>query len=156
MMHQCKAIYGMMYGGFMQVFQMVIGAKQITSSPIKEQYQDHERFMIKLHKACMQFCFCCFLRSVFADDVTMRPGDTRVNFLNRIEASLNKLVEEWERSPHEPTRVVCLCLKYTSAFFCCKNGIRNLDFWVLEKESCVWMAAWKRCQKSMYLQEQCE
>ena len=49
-----------------------------------------------------------------------------------------------------------LFIKYTASYLSCKHGIRKGDFWLCEKESNLWIAPWKVCNKSTYLRLQCE
>jgi hypothetical protein len=62
-MHQLSVIYTLFYGGFMQPFQVSNGVKQVNGNPVKERFQDHERFAIKLFKACRQFMLRKFIDS---------------------------------------------------------------------------------------------
>ena len=64
--------------------------------------------------------------------------------------------ETWEKSPHEPSRVVLLFMKTAASVYRCKLAIRGKDFWLLEDESCAWMSMWKMSGKTTYLREQCD
>ena len=77
----------------------------------------------------------------------MKKCETPIGYLTRIEKSYVDFVLKWENSKHEPTKVVSLFLKYTNSYLRCKHGIRNVDFWLFEKESCEWMSAWKKMNK---------
>ena len=140
----------------MQVFQAVTSTKRVTGNPVKGKFQDHERFLIRLHKAVTRFRFRCFLKAMDTEELTMSKCETPIGYLTRIEEMFTRFVIEWEHSDHEPTRLACMFLKCTSSYLRCKKGIHNIDFWVLEKESCLWLSAWKRLNKTTYLREQCE
>jgi hypothetical protein len=51
-MHQLGVVYTMFHGGFMQPLQVANGIKKVMGDPLKGKFKDHERFVVKLFKAC--------------------------------------------------------------------------------------------------------
>ena len=156
LMHQAAVIYIIFYGGFIQAMQVANGVKRVTGDPVKGNYQDHDRFLCKLYKACIRFRKRKFVLAQGIEFWLMKDGETKDQFLRREEERFNDFVTKWETGNHEPSRLVSLFIKYTASYLSCKHGIRKGDFWLCEKESNLWIAPWKVCNKSTYLRLQCE
>ena len=96
------------------------------------------------------------MQSVIDADILFIDGEEPADYLNRIHQQYRDFVLAWETSKHEPSRMVALFIKVTSSYLRCKGGVHNVDFWLLEEESCEWMGAWKLLGKHTYLRLQCE
>ena len=155
LMHQVEVAYTVYYGSFLQAIQSAIGEKRISGEVIKN-YQSHQNFMFKVYFACIRYTHRCFLKALSEHELVFQDDDTPSSFLARIRQRYNEFRESWERSPHEPSRVVLLFMKTAASIQRCKLGIRSKDFWLLEDESCAWMGPWKMCGKTTYLRQQCE
>jgi len=155
-MHQCGVIYSLFYGSFIQPMQVANGVKRVMGDPVKGNYQDHDKFLLKLYKSCRRYRHRCFINSLSLLDLNIRDDETPRQFVCRIESLLVAFENDWENTRHEPSRLVSLFMKYTKSYLRCKYALRKRDFWLLEKESCEWMAAWKIMNKPIYLREQCE
>ena len=156
LMHQAAAIYKQCYELFMLPMQIANGVKRVVGDPVKGSFQDHERFMLKLYKACRRFALRQFVASIPHEEIVKADSETNTEWLVRMECRLAKYYLAWEESPHEPSKIIALFMNYVRSYLRCKFGIRNHDFWILEKESCEWLGPWKMCGKHTYLQEQCE
>ena len=132
------------------------GVKRVKGDPTKSNFQDHERFMLKLYRACRDLRFRRFIESQELEDLQPRVGESNEETLRQIESNVIEFFTGWETSSHEPSRLVALFMKCVESYNRCKNAIRKEDFWALEKESNIWMGPWKVCGKSTYLREQCE
>ena len=53
----------------MQPLQVPNGIKRIMGDPLKGKFQDHERFAVKLFKACQRFMLRRFVQSEFLDEM---------------------------------------------------------------------------------------
>ena len=82
-------------------------------------------------------------------------GEDPSTYLKRIQQMYAEFQESWQNSPHEPSRMVALFIKVSASYLRCKKGVYNVDFWLLEQESCDWMGPWKMLGKMTYLRLQC-
>ena len=140
----------------MQPMQLANGVKRVQGDPVKGNFQDHERFMLKLYTACRDFRFRRFIESQELEDLKAKVGESPEETLRRIENNVIQFFSGWETSKHEPSRLVAIFMKCVESYKRCKAAIRKEDFWSLEKESNEWMGPWKVCGKTTYLREQCE
>ena len=69
LMHQAAVIYTKFYGGFLQALQVVLSVKRVKGDPVKANYQDHDKFMLKVYAACRRFRFSKFIESLSAEDL---------------------------------------------------------------------------------------
>ena len=118
LMHHLGGIYTQFYGAFMQPFQVSNRVKRVTGDPVKNGFQCHDNFAVKLYTACNRF----MLRNILGP-----YQESRVS---------------WEQSNREPSQMVALFL---IAFWCylqCKKTISLHDGWHLEIESCNLLPVW--------------
>ena len=156
LMHQSAVIYIKYYGGFLQAMQVALAIKRILGDPVKGNFQDHDKFIIKMYKVCCRFRLSKFLASVsFADYIEQRLMPSFETTLS-LEATMTEYFEEWENSPHEPSRMIALFLKDAASYERCSNGTRHNNYWLLEIEGCHWMGHWMQCKKKNYLRLQSE
>jgi hypothetical protein len=155
-MHQLGVVYTMFYGGFMQPLQVANGIKRVMGDPLKGKFKDHERFAVKLFKACRRFMLRRFVQSEFLDEmdsIRFHYDVSRLKYLLKQYADFRK---SWTTSAHEPSQVVALFVKYMESYVRCKRAVKAQDGWLMEKESCIWLGAWKMCDKKTYLLLQCK
>ena len=150
-MHQCDAIYTVCYGGFLQPLQVEIGIKRVAGTPTKGKFKEHEDHMLKCYYAASRYMIRRFLQSSNRDELSIQPPETHRGFLCRLHSKFLEFRSSWETSIHGPSRMVALFLKYTRSYLRCKLGVSNLDFWIIEHESCQWLPIWKMTEKSTYL-----
>jgi len=72
----------------MQPMQLANGVKRVQGDLVKNNFQDHERFMLKLYGACRDFRFCRFIESQELEDLKAKVGETREDTLKRIESNV--------------------------------------------------------------------
>jgi hypothetical protein len=145
-----------MYGAFLQPIQLALNRRRVTGEPVKGGFQNHELFMLDVYKAAKLLRQRCFLVASSKEDLLMKEGEAPRSYLIRMLDSIKQYDEGWEKSPHEPSRIVALFIKYVKSYCRSKHGISNIDFWVLEKERVEWLGAWKMLNKSTYLKLTCE
>ena len=68
-LHQASAIYTKYYGGFMQAIQVELSVKRVNGIPERSYYQDHDKFLQKLYRACRRSRFAKFIESLTAADL---------------------------------------------------------------------------------------
>ena len=154
-MHQVCVIYSLYYGGFLQCLQVALARKRITGEPIKGRFQDHEIFLITTYLACVRYMMRMFMKATILENLLFIEGEDPSAYLKRIQHMYQKFQESWQNSAHEPSRMVALFIKVSASYLRCKKGVHNVDFWLLEQESCDWMGPWKMLGKSTYLRLQC-
>jgi hypothetical protein len=156
MMHQTMVIYDLFYGAFLQALQVHGGVKRVTGNPLKGNFQSHEKFLLKVLRAC----HCCFMREfIFGlniEEVTRRENESKIDVAKRLVVAVDSFFKSWLVSANKPSKLVALFMKVMSSYMRCKNGIKHRDFWLLEKESCDWLPFWKDQGKKDYLRIQCE
>ena len=69
LMHQSAVVYIKYYGSFMQAMQVLLSVKRVKGDPVKSNYQDHDKFQLKLYRACRRFRFAKFIGSLSASDL---------------------------------------------------------------------------------------
>ena len=139
LMHQCAVIYIKFYGGFMQPMQVALAKKRVKGDPVKSNFQDHDKHQMELYHAARRFRFAMFIESSTVEDLEHDRLLEGGKPLLSLEGRFKQFCEAFETSDHQPSRVVALYLKDVSSYSRCKDGIRNNNYWLLEKESCDWM-----------------
>ena len=86
------------------------------------------------------------------EDQDMVSGES----LLPIEDRMTAFFSSWGTTDHKPSRVIALYVKDSASYSRCQDWVRNLNYWMLEKESCDWMGHWKQFKKKNYLQLQSE
>ena len=142
-MHQVCVVYSLYYGGFLQCLQVALGRKRITGEPTKGRFQDHEIFMTLTHLACIRYMLRMFMTSLILEELLFIDGESPSDYLTRVHQLYAEFQLSWQKSPHEPSRMVALFIKVSASYLRCKKGVHNIDFWLLEQESCEWMGPWK-------------
>ena len=136
LMHQLAAIYSQFYGGFMQAFQADSRVKRVSGKPLKDGFQCHHHFAVKLYNACNRFLMRKYCHSRFALDMTGVKFASGEEKLGWMLANYCAFRTSWEESPHQPSRMVALFLKSMRSYLRCKHAISKQDGWLLEIESC--------------------
>ena len=140
----------------MQPMQVALAKKRVKGDPVKSHFQDHDKHQMEVYHAAWRFRFSMFIKSitveVLENDHLLEGGKPLLS----LEERMKQFCIEFETSDHEPSRVVAPYLKDVSSYSCCKDGIRDNNYWLLEKESCDWMGHWKQYKKKNCLRLQAE
>jgi hypothetical protein len=127
----------------MQPFQVANGVKRVSGDPLKQSaFQCHEQFAIKLYNTCNRFILCMYVHSCYHTQFHDELVDSLVWMHGMLE-DYRRYHTSWERSNHEPSRVISLYLKSMHSYNWFRNAIRKHDPWHLEIESCKLMPVWK-------------
>ena len=95
------------------------------------------------------------MQKTILEQLLFVDGEDPSTYLKRIQQMYVEFQESWQNSSHEPSRMVALFIKVSASYLRCKKGVHNVDFWLLEQESCDWMGPWKMLGKTTYLRLQC-
>ena len=95
------------------------------------------------------------MKTTILENLLFVDGEDASTYLSRIQHMYLEFQESWQNSAHEPSRMVALFIKVSVSYLRCKKGVHNVDFWLLEQESCEWMGPWKMLGKTTYLRLQC-
>ena len=136
----CRDLYQVLRC-FLQALQVALSVKRVKGDPVKGNYQDHDKFMLKVYAACRRFRFSKFIQSLTAEDLEQDRQLQSVTALLSVEERMTTFYKSWETSHHQPSRLIALFLKDSASYLRCKEGIRKNNYWLLEKESCDWMGA---------------
>ena len=150
-MHRADCIYTE-YQPMFQPFIALLGVKRVIGDPVKKSFQDHEIFLLRLHKACKQYQKEAFLDVQDLSVFIAGPNESHLDVLLRLESTFNDYCTELESSQDEVSRMMALFVMKMDAYCRCKFGIRKGDSILLEKEGCEWMPMWKVHGKNNYLQ----
>jgi hypothetical protein len=94
--------------------------------------------------------------SGYFDDIESMTFDGEANRLRWIVNRYEHYRLSWEKSNHEPSRMIALFLKSMRCYFRCDTAINKHDTWHLEIESANLMPVWKMHWKTTFLKLQCE
>jgi hypothetical protein len=111
---------------------------------------------MKVYLACVRFMHRRFVEATDKSEFRLNSKETPAEFLSGIQGAYSKFRKSWELSPHEPSQMLALFMKSANSFCRCKYGVLKREYWLLEKESCDWIAHWKMAGKTTYLRLQCK
>ena len=152
-MHRQDCIWKSKYGSFLQAFQCHLGWKRIAGDPAKRNMQGHELFLLIIYRALRTHRFSCWLQSCCDDDFETNDDGTPRDGLVDIDEIYHAYCDGLETSEDEPSRLCAIFMKEVESYFRCVHSVKNSNFWMLEKEGCDWLGAYKVSGKSMYVPE---
>jgi hypothetical protein len=105
LMHHADAIYKLYYGGFLQAMQAHNAVKKVNGDPTKNCYQHHDKFLDLCQTSCTRLQFRMSILDMELDDLSIRKGESNRQYLLRLEEHAKRFVEQYEESPHEPSKL---------------------------------------------------
>ena len=124
--------------------QVKLSVKRVKGDPVKYYFQDHDKHLLKLYRGCRRLRFAKSLESLTAEQLQEDRDKVSGESLLAIQDRMTALFNSWETTDHKPSRVIALYIKDSVSYSRCQDWVRNLNYWMLEKESCDSMGHWKQ------------
>ena len=134
-MHWSDAIYRVYYYGYLQAIQVHLGYKRVNGQPAKKWMQTHEQLLLVNYNALQTYRFKTFIDNSDIALFTRKPNETKLSWMERVDAGYLAYCCTLEDSDDEPCRVVSLFMKAVESMLRASYAVRNSNFWLAEKEA---------------------
>lgn len=150
--HRQDCIWKSKYGCFLQCFQVHLAVKRLAGNPSQKHMQGHRLFLVEMHRSIRTVRFACFLQSYLIDELR-GSGECPFQSLVHMEELYCAYCDDFETHADEPSRLCAIFMKEVESYFRCVHAVKQQHFWMLEKEGCEWLGAYKLSGKTMYVTE---